>query len=168
VVGDAAIGGPFVLTRADGARVRFEDVVTRPTLLYFGYSFCPDFCPMDLARNARAADLLAERGIEVGQIFVSIDPARDTPEVVGDFATAIHPDIIGLTGSAEDVAAAAGAYRVYFRKADEDPEYYLMDHSTFSYLVAPEHPFLDFFRSGASAEEVAEQTACFAERLSLG
>lgn len=163
--GVADIGGPFELVAADGTRVESAELLERPTLLYFGYSFCPDFCPNDLARNAVAADILAERGVEVDQVFVSIDPARDTPDVVGDFAEAIHPDLIGLTGSEEDVATAAEAYRVFFRKADDHPEFYFVDHSTFTYLVAPGHPFLDFFRSAAPAEEVADRTQCFVERL---
>lgn len=163
--GVAEIGGPFSLIAADGTRMDSVELLERPTLLYFGYSFCPDFCPNDLARNALAADILAERGLEVDQVFVSIDPTRDTPEVVGDFSSAIHPDLVGLTGSPEDVAAAAQQYRVFYRQADDDPEYYLVDHSTFTYLVGPEHPFLDFFRSGATAEEVADRTQCFAEHL---
>lgn len=163
--GAAAIGGPFALTNGAGAAVTDADVVTRPTLIYFGYTFCPDFCPTDLARNAAAADLLAERGVDVGLVFITIDPARDTPEVASQYAASIHPDMVGLSGSAEDVAAAADAYRVYVRKADEDPEYYLMDHSTFTYLAAPGHPFLDFYQSQASPEEVADSVACYAERL---
>jgi len=165
VAGAADIGGPFTLVDAGGTRVESSEVIDGPTLVYFGYAFCPDFCPTDLARNALAADMLAERAVDVGQVFVSVDPARDTPEVVGDFASAIHPDLIGLTGSPEDVAAAARAYRVFYRKADDDPEFYLVDHSTFTYLVAPGHRFLDFFRSGATAKEVADRTQCFVERL---
>lgn len=163
--GVAEIGGEFTLTGASGARVRSADVVAGPTLIYFGYTFCPDFCPTDLARNATAADILAERGVDVGQVFVTIDPERDTPQVVGEYAAALHPDLIGLTGSEADVAAAATAFRVYFRKADDDPEYYLVDHSTFTYLVAPDQPFLEFYSSDVTPQEVADSVACFAARL---
>lgn len=99
VVGTAAIGGPFTLTSGTGARVTDKDVITKPTLVYFGYAFCPDVCPTDLARNATAADILAERGIDVGLAFITIDPARDTPEVMRDYATMIHPGLVGLTGT---------------------------------------------------------------------
>ena len=163
--GAAEIGGPFTLTAADGSRVTAADVITEPTLLYFGYTFCPDFCPTDLARNAQAADLLAEAGTQVGQVFVSVDPARDTAEVVGDFAGFIHPDLVGLTGSEADVAEAAGAYRVYYSVPEGGDAFYLVDHSTFTYLVAPEVGFLDFFGSDETPEAMAESVQCFVERL---
>lgn len=159
------LGGPFTLTDGSGAAVGFDDVVTEPTLLYFGYTFCPDFCPTDLARNAVAADILAERGVDVGQVFVTIDPERDTPDVVADYAAALHPDLVGLTGSSEAVADAAGTYRVYYRKAGDDPDYYLMDHSTFTYLVAPDYPFLEFYGSDVAPEDIADSVACFADKL---
>ena len=163
--GAASIGGPFALTDGSGARVEETDAITGPTLLYFGYTFCPDFCPNDLARNGAVADLLAERGLDVGLVFATIDPERDTPRIASDFARKIHPRMIGLGGSPEDVAAAAEAYRVYYRKASDDPDFYLMDHSTFTYLVAPGHPFLEFYPTGASAAEVADSVACYAEAL---
>jgi protein SCO1/2 len=163
--GAAAIGGPFSLTAPDGRRVTDADVITGPTLVYFGYAFCPDFCPTDLARNADVADLLAARGQNVGLVFVSIDPERDTPQTVGTFAANIHPDLVALTGTPDEVAAAAAAYRVYFRKADDDPEYYLVDHSTFTYLMAPGEGFLEFFPSSVSAEDMADSVGCFITRL---
>jgi protein SCO1/2 len=163
--GTAAIGGPFTLTGGDGARVTSEEVITGPTLIYFGYSFCPDVCPTDLARNAVAAELLDERGVDAGQVFITIDPERDTPEVAAAFGREIDPGIVGLSGSPEDVEAAVSAYRVYARKASDDPEFYLMDHSTFTYLAAPGHPFLDFFATDTPAEEVADRVACFAAAL---
>jgi protein SCO1/2 len=163
--GTAAIGGPFALTAPDGRRVTDAEAITRPTLVYFGYSFCPDICPTDLSRNALAADALKERGVDVGQVFVSIDPERDTPEVMGDYTAAIDPELLGLTGSAEDVAGAAKAYKVFYRKSGDDPEYYLMDHSTFTYLMAPEVGFLEFYPSDAPPESVADSVACFAGKL---
>lgn len=163
--GAATIGGPFSLTAADGARVTDAEAITKPTLVYFGYSFCPDFCPTDLSRNAVAAETLKENGIDVGQVFISIDPARDTPEVIGDYAAAIDPALVGLTGSEAEVDAAAKAYKVYYRKSGDDPEFYLMDHSTFTYLVAPDAGFLEFYASDTSPEAMAESVACFAERL---
>lgn len=163
--GQATIGGPFELTDGTGARVTDADVIDRPTLVYFGYSFCPDFCPNDLARNAVAHDILAEQGIDTGLAFISIDPDRDTPEVMGDYAAAIHPALVGLSGTPEEVAEAAKAYRVFFRKSGDDPDYYLMDHSTFTYLMAPGVGFLEFFGSDVSAETMAEGVACFARNL---
>jgi protein SCO1/2 len=163
--GVAAIGGPFALTDGEGRRVTDAEAIAGPTLVYFGYSFCPDVCPLDLSRNALAAAELAERGTEVGQVFISIDPDRDTPEVVGDFAAAIDPGLMGLTGTADEIATAAGAYKVYYRRNGDDPDYYLMDHSTFTYLMAPGVGFLEVYRSEASPEEVANSVQCFAAKL---
>ena len=163
--GSAKIGGPFELVDGNGMTVSDADVITRPTLVYFGYSFCPDVCPADLSRNAIAVDLLAEQGIDAGQVFITIDPARDTPDVIKDFTGFIHPDLRGLTGSAEAVADAASEYRVFFQKSGDDEEYYLMDHSTFTYLMAPAPGFLEFFQSTATSEEVADSVSCFASKL---
>ncbi len=162
VAGD--IGGPFTLVNGRGETVTDADVITKPSILYFGFTFCPDVCPLDMARNAVAVDILAEQGIDAQPVFISVDPARDTPEVVAEFAEFIHPDAIGLTGSEEQVAAASKAYRTYYRAqpADEDG-YYLVDHSTFSYLVMPGQGFVDFIRRDASPEDVAKTVACFAE-----
>ncbi|PKP63879.1 MAG: SCO family protein [Alphaproteobacteria bacterium HGW-Alphaproteobacteria-8] len=164
VVG-AQIGGPFTLTSGDGARVTDADVIDRPTLVYFGYTHCPDFCPTDAANMAAVVDLLAGQGVSVNAAFITIDPARDTPETLGRFTAQMHPDMVGLSGSAEDVAAAAKAYRVYYAKAGDDPEFYLMDHSTFTYLMAPKVGFLDFFRHGEAPEAVAARVACYARAL---
>lgn len=163
--GAATIGGPFELTGGDGGAVSAAEAISGPTLVYFGYTFCPDVCPMDLSRNALAAAALAERGHEVGQVFVSIDPARDTPEVVRDYTAAIDPGIVGLTGSAEAVDAAAKAYKVYYRRNGEDPEFYLMDHSTFTYLMAPAAGFLEFYPSDMPPDDLAASVECFVERL---
>jgi protein SCO1/2 len=163
--GSAAIGGPFSLTDGTGARVTDVQAITKPTLVYFGYTFCPDFCPTDLSRNALAAESLEKRGIDVGQIFISIDPARDTPAVVRDFTGAIDPKIVGLTGTPEEVDAAAKAYRVFYRKAGDDPEYYLMEHTTFTYLMAPGVGFLEFYPSDATPDALANSVACFTARL---
>jgi protein SCO1/2 len=163
--GAASIGGPFALTAPDGRRVTEAEAITGPTLVYFGYASCPDFCPTDLARNALAADVLAERGVGVGQLFITIDPARDTPEAVGGFTQAIHPDLLGLTGTAADVDAAARAYKVYYRKSGDDPLFYMMDHTTFSYLMAPGVGFLEVYRSEARPEAVADSVACFVAAL---
>jgi protein SCO1/2 len=115
---------------------------------------------------AEAQRLLAERGVEINTAFVSIDPERDTPEVVEAFARNLSDDMVGLTGSRADVEAAALAYRVYHAKVGDDPEYYLMDHSTFTYLMAPEAGLLDFFRHATPPEEIADRVACYVEALS--
>lgn len=160
----ADIGGPFELVSETGETVTDADVIDRPTLLYFGFTFCPDVCPLDAARMARATELLDARGVEVRPVFVSVDPKRDTPEVVRDFTDHLHPRMLGLTGSEAQVAAASRAYRTYYRAEETDDPYYLVDHSTFTYLVLPEHGFVEFFRRDATAEEMADAVACYVER----
>ena len=96
--------------------------------------------------------------------FISIDPARDTPAVVRDFAANLHPRMIGLTGSEEQVKAASQAYKTYFKKQDATDEFYLVDHSTFTYLVLPEVGFVEFFKREDTAADMAARTACFVEK----
>lgn len=164
VAGD--IGGPFELVNAQGETVTDTDVITEPTLLYFGYTFCPDVCPFDVARNAEAIDILEERGMSATPVFVSIDPERDTPEVVGDFADTFHDKMIGLTGSKEQVDVASKAYRTYYRAQEAEDEYYLVDHSTFTYLVLPEAGFVDYFRREVTPEQMADRVGCFVDATS--
>jgi protein SCO1/2 len=161
VAGGTVIGGPFELVNAKGETVTDRDVITEPTMVYFGYTFCPDVCPLDVSRNAEATDFLAEGGQSMTPLFISIDPNRDTPEVVGDFAFNMHEKMIGLTGSPEQVKAASQAYRTYYKAHPADDEYYLVDHSTFSYLVLPEHGFVEFFRREIGAEDMAKTVGCF-------
>ncbi len=162
VVAGGDFGGPFTLVDGSGATVTDTDVITQPSLIYFGYTFCPDVCPIDNARNAAAVDILAEQGIAATPVFISIDPARDTPQVVGDYIQNFHPDMIGLTGSDEQIEAAAKAYRVVYSRGDDDPEYYLMNHSVFTYFVTPEDGFVDFFRREDGPEAIAQRVACHA------
>lgn len=162
--GSGAIGGPFELVREDGQTVTDADVITEPTLLYFGYTFCPDVCPMDTARNAEAVELLDDRGITTTPVMISIDPDRDTPEVLAEFTDYLHPRMIGLTGSAEQVKAASRAYKTYYKKQPAEDEFYLVDHSTFTYLVLPEEGFVEYFRRETTPEEMANTVACYVEQ----
>ena len=165
-VAGSAIGGPFELVSETGETVTDADVITKPTLVYFGYTFCPDVCPLDSARNAQAAYMLADQGIDIGTVFISIDPQRDTTQVVGEFTDNFHEDMIGLTGTPEQVKAASEAYKTYYRAVEGDPEYYLVDHSTQTYLMFPETGVKTFFRRDTTAEQIAETTACFIDELS--
>lgn len=161
----AEIGGPFELVSETGETVRSETLIDRPTLLYFGYTFCPDFCPRDAAVMAAARERLAQEGVDVRTLFVTIDPERDTAERLAAFTDALDPEMIGLTGDAEQIDAAARAWKVYYAKAGDDPDYYMMDHSTFTYLVFPEIGFVDFFRHNTPPEDIAARAACYVEAL---
>jgi protein SCO1/2 len=155
------IGGPFTLLDPTGKSVTDKDVITKPTLVYFGYTFCPDVCPFDMARNVEAVDLLDARGFDVTPVFISIDPERDTPDAMGDYAYNMHPKLIALTGSEDQVKAASLAYKTYYKRQPSEDEFYLVDHSTFTYLMLPDQGFVDFFRRELTSEQMAESVACF-------
>lgn len=161
--GASQIGGPFTLLDETGKTVTDADVIDQPTLIYFGYTFCPDVCPLDTVRNAEAIDILEQRGLMVKPVFISIDPERDTPEVVEAFTANLHERMLGLTGSSEQVRAASRAYRTFYQKQDGDDDYYLVDHSTMSYLVFPEEGFIEVFQRSLRPEDVADRIQCFIE-----
>ena len=162
------IGGPFTLVNTAGQTVTDVDVLTKPSLVYFGYTFCPDVCPFDMARNVEAVDILAERGLDVTPVFISIDPDRDTPEALADYASNMHPQLVALTGSAEQVKVASQAYKTFYRKQPSEDEFYLVDHSTFTYLMLPGTGFVDFFRREITSEQMADSVACFLEAGNAG
>ncbi|WP_156933627.1 SCO family protein [Paracoccus sp. J39] len=162
------LGSPFTLTDQNGARVTDRQVLAGPALLYFGYTYCPDVCPMDSARNAEAVAILDQRGMRLTPVFITVDPKRDTPEVLRDFTGAMHERMIGLTGSPAEIDAVAKAWRNYYRLNDqEDPENYLVDHMTNSYLVMPGAGTVGVFDRELSAPELAERAACFIDAASI-
>lgn len=139
----ARVGGPFTLTNQDGARVSDRDFAGKYRLIYFGYTFCPDVCPIDLAKLMRGLQQFeqadAARAARVQPIFISVDPERDTPAAIKTFTAQFHPRLIGLTGSAEEIAAAARAYLVrYQRQEGATPGSYLIAHTQLAYLMSPE------------------------------
>jgi len=165
VSGAAAIGGAFELVDQTGETRTDADYRGRYMLVFFGYTHCPDFCPTALQAVADALDALeaaagAAAAEQVVPIFVTVDPERDTPEALKDYASAFHPRLVALTGSAAQVAQAAKAYRVYYAKAGEGEDY-LMDHSTFTYLMGPDGRYLAHFRHGTPPEEMAERIRSF-------
>lgn len=163
-VGGGAIGGALDLIDENGKAVTDKEIITGPTLVYFGYTFCPDVCPLDGARNAEAVDLLQAQGKMVTPVFISFDPDRDTPEVLRDYTDILHPRMLGLTGTAQQIKSASATYKTYFEKQDsDDPKYYLMDHSTFTYLMMPGHGFLDYFDRSVSAADMAARVGCFVD-----
>jgi len=163
--GVGALGGPFELTDHAGRTVTDRELVTMPTILYFGYTFCPDVCPLDNARNALAVELLEERGIIAQPAFVTVDPARDTREVMAEFVSIFHPRMVGLSGSEARIREAARAFRVYYAAQPAQDDFYLIDHSTHSYLLLPGHGVVEVLPRALEAQQVAERVACFVGRL---
>ncbi len=154
------IGGAFTLVDQNGETVTDETFKGRYMLVYFGYTFCPDVCPTALNRNSEAMDLLGERAEKVVPILITVDPERDTVDHMKEYATFFHPRLVALTGSEEQVKAAAKAYRVYYAKVEEetaDPDNYLMDHTAITFMMGPDGTFVQHFSHDATPEEMAER-----------
>lgn len=157
-VGRAAIGGPFTLVNHKGKTVTQANFKGRYMLVYFGYTFCPDVCPTELQVMSAALEALPPaKAAQITPILVSIDPERDTPAKLAEYVANFHPRLVGLTGTPEQVRAAAKAYKVYFKKAN-DPDSsagYAMDHSSIVYLMGPDGYFLKHFAYGTSSKKMA-------------
>lgn len=156
-----SVGGEFELVNQDGETVTEDTYAGQFMLVYFGYSSCPDVCPTELSGMATAIDILAERdpaaAEKVTPVFITIDPARDTVDVLKDYAPAFHPRMVGLTGSAEDIEAIARKYRVYYAKGQQiDEEFYLMNHSGYVYLMGPDGAFVTMFHGGTDPDSIAK------------
>lgn len=150
------LGGPFTLVDQTGRTVTERDFAGKVLLVYFGYTYCPDVCPTELGTMVAALDAMGPAGERVTPVFISIDPGRDTPAAMADYVSRFHPRMVGLTGTPEQVAAAARAYRVYFAKVHpRDTTEYLMDHSSFIYLVGPDGRVRSLFRPGTTPEAIA-------------
>ncbi|MBC7146319.1 MAG: SCO family protein [Thioclava marina] len=161
--GTGQIGGPFTLTDENGKTVTDKDVITEPSIIYFGYTYCPDVCPLDSARNAEAVAILESRGYSVTPVFISVDTARDTPETLRAFTELMSPKMIGLTGTPEQIRKASQEYRTYFKVQDPDDPYTLIDHSTQSYLVFPKIGFVEYFNRDTTPDQMADKVACFVD-----
>ncbi|KAJ8445921.1 hypothetical protein Cgig2_009850 [Carnegiea gigantea] len=145
-VGQAAIGGPFNLINQEGKNVTDKDFLGKWTVMYFGFTHCPDICPDELQKLAAAVDKIKEKsGIEIIPVFISVDPERDTVEQVSEYVKEFHPKLIGLTGDPEEIRKVARAYRVYYMKTTEEGSDYLVDHSVVMYLMSPEMKFVKFY-----------------------
>ncbi|XP_073132030.1 protein SCO1 homolog 1, mitochondrial-like [Henckelia pumila] len=145
-VGKPSIGGPFNLIDHNGTSVSEKNFMGKWNLIYFGFTHCPDICPDELQKLASAIDKIKENsGIEVVPIFISVDPERDTVEQVREYVKEFHPNLIGLTGTPDEVKKTARAYRVYYMKTEDEGSDYLVDHSIVMYLMDPSMQFVKFF-----------------------
>lgn len=158
----AAIGGPFTLIDQDGKRVSSSDFDGSYRLVYFGFSYCPDVCPVDLQLIGQAMRQLEKEDPDVAArvqpIFISVDPARDTPAVLKPFVAAFHPRLIGLTGSEEEIARVAKAHGVYFAKMGEaGAKDYLVDHSRIALLFGPKGEPIAIVPHDKGAAVIAEE-----------
>ena len=151
------IGGPFALTDHTGRRRTDADFRGQLLLVYFGFTYCPDVCPTDLQAIGLALDRLGAAGEGVQPLFLTVDPERDTVEHLAEYVPLFHSRLIGLTGTADEIRAAARAYKVYYaRVATSGGSDYTVDHSAFIYLLDREGRYLGFFPPGTPPERIAE------------
>lgn len=152
------VGGPFQLVDQDGKPTTEATLKGQWNAVFFGFTYCPDVCPGTLQALAAASDQLGPKAKDLKIVFISVDPARDTPEQVKAFLSGdnLPKNILGLTGTPEQTAAAAKAYRVYSRKVGEGPDY-SVDHSTAVYLMDPKGRFVKVIPYNLPPEEIARQ-----------
>ncbi|BBK39547.1 electron transporter SenC [Allostella sp. ATCC 35155] len=157
------IGGEFQLVDHQGRRVTAASYAGRHMLVFFGFTHCPDVCPLALGEVSVALDALGpEAAAKVQPLFVSVDPERDTPAILKDYVAAFDDRITGLTGTPEEIAAAARAYRVYYKKVPvEGALGYTMDHSAFVYLMGPDGRLEAFFTHETKGEAMAKKIRGF-------
>lgn len=157
------IGGPFTLKDRNGTVVRWDDFAGKYRAVYFGYAFCPDVCPLDVQAMmqgyARFARDQPDRASRLQPIFITIDPERDTQAVVGEFAAAFSPRLIGLTGTREQIDAAAKNFAVYHARGKDTSGGYLMDHSRIAFLMGPKGEPIAMLPVDKGAEAVAAELA---------
>jgi protein SCO1/2 len=155
-----SIGGPFTLTDQTGATVTDKTYDGSWRLIYFGYTFCPDACPTELGVMAQAIEEMGPAGQKVQPIFITIDPDRDTVQQLKTYVPLFDKRLVGLTGTPQQIAAVAKAYKVYYAKADQpgvDAKSYGMNHSSFVYLMDPKGKFLTVFSSDTDSDKMASE-----------
>ena len=155
------IGGPFNLVDHNGRAVTQDSFKGKPTLIYFGFTYCPDVCPTSLLLMENAIEKLGpDAAKKVNLVFITIDPERDTPKLLKGYVENFGPTFIGLTGTTEQIAQVARAYRVYFQRVPgKEGGPYLMDHSSIVYLLDRNGRFVTHFTHEAKAETIAQAVA---------
>lgn len=163
-VAGVSIGGPFTLVNHRGEAVTEKDYLGKHTLIFFGFTHCPDICPTTMNEIAFALDRLGDKAEDVNALFVTIDPERDDPEALGDYMELFDKRITGLTGTPEQIAGIAKAFRIFYAKnisAEEqarpkEDRFYLMDHSSITYLMSPTGEFIRHYSYGTPAKVLAD------------
>ena len=151
----SAIGGPFRLVDQNGSAVTQEDMKGKPSLLFFGFTHCPDICPTTLFDVSEIYKALGRDGDKVGAYFVTVDPERDTPAILKEYLSSFDPRLRGLTGDPAAVTAMEKAYRVYSKKVPLDAGGYTMDHTALVYLMDKEGRFVAPFNLKRKPDEAA-------------
>lgn len=159
----ASIGGDFTLTGKDGQPVKWSDFAGKYRVVYFGYTFCPDVCPLDMQNIAQGLRLFRKEHADakpIVPIFITIDPERDTAQIVGKYASNFGKDVIGLTGTPAQIADVSKKWAVFYQRRDEgEPDAYLMDHSRAAYLMGPDGAAIALLPAEQDGKAVAAELA---------
>jgi cytochrome oxidase Cu insertion factor (SCO1/SenC/PrrC family) len=155
--GTALIGGPFTMVNQKGKTVTEKTFQGKYTIYFFGFTFCPDVCPTELQVLIAALKELGPDEAKITPVFVSVDPERDSPKIIGEYVANFSPRLVGLTGTPEQLAAMASAFHLYYKKVanENDAQNYGMDHSSILYLMAPDGKFAKHFPYTTDAKKLA-------------
>jgi len=153
--GRTPVGSAFALPDASGKLRSLVEFRGRLVLLYFGYTYCPDVCPTDLVAIGGALRLLGDKAAGVQPLFVTLDPARDTPQVLREYAAAFHPSFVALRGSEAETRQIARGYKVFYEKVDDGKGSYLIDHAAFTFLLDRNGKYVAFLPPGTKPERIA-------------
>ena len=153
----AVIGGPFTLTDASGKAVTDRTYAGKWLLIYFGYTFCPDACPIALAKMSEALKKLGPAAESLQTLFITVDPKRDTASVMAEYLKSFDPRIVGLTGTQAQIDAVVKGYKVYVSIPNTGGSDYLVDHSAYFYVMDPQGRFVNVIDPGVSGDEIANR-----------
>jgi len=154
-----AIGGEFTLTDHNGEIFNSNMMKGRLSLVYFGFTFCPDICPTSLQKLTDVLSTLDKYKIDILPIFITVDPARDKPQLIKEYLSHFHPNLIGLTGSDKDIRKVADMYKVYYAISQDSTDAgdkYMLDHSSFVYLMDKNGKYMKHFYMSSTPEEIIE------------
>lgn len=164
-----SIGGPFTLVDMNGEKRTEKNFMGKPMLIFFGFTNCPDICPSGLQTLTIALNNIGKDSQKLSSVFVSIDPERDTPQVLMKYVSSFHPQILALTGSQEQINGIVKAYRVYTKKISDqtDPERYFFDHSSFFYLMDKNGKYIKHYPSTVQVEVLSSELSNYLSPLNV-
>ena len=151
----SSIGGPFTLTGSDGKPFSSASLAAKPYAIFFGFTNCPDVCPTDLVAIGSALKLLGPQAADIQPLFITLDPARDTPQVLREYAPAFHPSFVALRGTAAETRRIAHSYKVFYDRVPDGNGGYAIDHAAFTFLLDREGKYVAFFPPGTRPERMA-------------
>ena len=155
----------FNLIHEDGFLTSREQLINQPSLIYFGYTYCPDICPFDLMRNSQVVELLKNENIKIKPIFITLDPKRDTLQTLKEYTDFHHNEMIGLTGSEKDIQKIKDIFMVYSQMPNDLSSDYTLNHSTFTYFVLPDIGLTTYFTRKDKVKKISDTVKCILKNI---